>query len=125
MSKKTTAKKQENECTEKEYRDILTCCQKIVFRDIWRLTDADVAIKLVNTLQRALPDDLDWSSTLNLNKLSSLLRNTRDPQRCLEFCLHSRPDFAVAMWKLCEEERSARATKEATAQPVGEEAAAV
>lgn len=129
MSNETAAKT--IEVTEQEHRDILTRCQAAIFRDIWRLQDADVALSMFFTLKRALPDDLDRSDTPNLNTLASWLREAPDIMRYLEFSI-KRPDITFALLRFQEEHnrraaeiRAAKAAEEAAAQPVGEEAAAV
>lgn len=120
----------EIECTEKEYQQILTTCQAQIFRDIWRLTDADVALKLLFTLQRALPNDLDRSNTPNLNTLASWLREAPDVMRYLEFSI-KKPEITFALLRFqAEHNRRAaeiRAAKaaEVAAQVAGEEAVSV
>lgn len=119
------------ECHEKERHDILTGCQAAIFRDIWRLTDADTALSMWFTLQRALPDDLDRSDTPNLNTLASWLREAPDILRYLEFSI-KKPEITFALLRFQAEHnrraaeiRAAKAAEEAAAQPVEEEAAAV
>lgn len=126
-----TAASVEIECTQQEHRDILTGCQAAIFRDIWRLTDADAALSMWFTLQRALPDDLDRSDTTNLNTLASWLREAPDIMRYLEFSI-KKPEITFALLRFQAEHnrraaeiRAAKAAEEAAAQPVGEEAAAV
>lgn len=126
-----TAAPVEIECTQQEYRDILTGCQAAIFRDIWRLKDADAALSMFFTLQRALPDDLDRSDTPNLNTLASWLREAPDVMRYLEFSI-KKPEITFALLRFQAEHnrraaeiRAAKAAEEAAAQPVGEEAAAV
>lgn len=126
-----TAASVEIECTQQEHRDILTGCQAAIFRDIWRLTDADAALSMWFTLQRALPDDLDRSDTPNLNTLASWLREAPDIMRYLEFSIE-KPEITFALLRFQAEHnrraaeiRAAKAAEEAAAQPVGEEAAAV
>ena len=119
------------ECNEKAHHDILTGCQAAIFRDIWRLKDADAALSMFFTLQRALADDLDRSDTPNLNTLASWLREAPDVMRYLEFSI-KKPDITFALLRFQAEHnrraaeiRAAKAAEEAAAQPVGEEAAAV
>ena len=119
------------EVTKPEYRDILTSCQAAIFRDIWRLTDADAALKMFITLQNALPADLDRSDTPKLNTLASWLREAPDIMRYLEFTIQN-PSTSFALLRFQEEHnrraaefRAAKAAEEAATQPVEEEAAAV
>lgn len=121
----------EIECTQQEYHDILTGCQAAIFRDIWRLKDADAALSMFFTLQRALPDGLDRSDTPNLNTLASWLREAPDILRYLEFSI-KKPEITFALLRFQAEHnrraaeiRAAKAAEEAAAQPVEEEAAAV
>lgn len=120
MSKsKTAAQTRETEVTEEERRNLLTLCQAQIFRDIWRLTDADAALKMVFTLQRALPDDLDRSDTPKLNALSTRLREAPDILRYLEFSIQ-KPSITFPLLKFQEEHnrraaeiRAAKAAEEA------------
>ena len=73
-----TAAPAEIECPKQEHRDILTSFQAVIFRDIWRLTNADVALEMFFALQRALPDDLGRSDTPTLNALAYRLREAPD-----------------------------------------------
>lgn len=123
-----TAAPVEIECTQQEHRDILTGCQAAIFRDIWRLTDADTALKMFFTLQRALPDDLDRSDTPNLNTLAAWLREAPDIMRYLEFSI-KKPSIAFAVLRACDEHnrraaeiRAAKAAEEAAKQEGGAEA---
>ena len=119
------------EVTEEERRKILTGCQAVIFRDIWRLTDPDVALKMFFTLQRALPDDLDRSDTPKLNTLAVRLCEAPDILRYLEFSIQ-KPSIVFPLLRFQEEHnkraaelRAAKATEEAAAHPIREEAAAV
>lgn len=131
MSETNTQTAATIEVSEKEHHDILTGCQAAIFRDIWRLTDADAALSMWFTLQRALPDDLDRSDTPNLNTLASWLREAPDILRYLEFSI-KKPEITFALLRFQAEHnrraaeiRAAKAAEEAAAQPVEEEAAAV
>ena len=119
------------EVTKQEHRDVLTSCQAAIFRDIWRLTDADAALKMFITLQNALPADLDRSDTPKLNTLASWLREAPDIMRYLEFTIQN-PSTSFALLRFQAEHnrraaeiRAVKAAEEAAAQPVEEEAAAV
>lgn len=119
------------ECHEKERQQILSGCQAAIFRDIWRLKDADAALSMFFTLQRALADDLDRSDTPKLNTLASWLREAPDVMRYLEFSIN-KPQITFPLLRFQAEHnrraaeiRAAKAAEEAAAQPVGEEAAAV
>ena len=116
---------------EKERQQILSGCQSAIFRDIWRLKDADAALSMFFTLQRALADDLDRSDTPNLNTLASWLREAPDVMRYLEFSI-KKPQITFPLLRFQAEHnrraaeiRAAKAAEEAAAQPVEEEAAAV
>lgn len=122
-----TAVPNEIECTEQEVRKILTSCQAAIFRDIWRLTDADAALKMFFVMERALPDDIDRSNTPNLNTLASWLREAPDVMRYLEFSIN-KPSIAFAVLKFQEEHnrraaeiRAAKAAQEARQGSEGEE----
>lgn len=119
------------ECTEKEYHDILTACQATIFRDIWRLNDADVALSMYFALQRALPDDLDRSNTPKLNALASCLREAPDTMRYLEFSV-KHPSTAFPVLRFADEHnrraaeiRAAQTAEQEPSQLAGKEAAAV
>ena len=119
------------EVTKQEHRDILTGCQAAIFRDIWRLQDADVALSMFFALKRALTDDLDRSDTPNLNTLAAWLREAPDVMRYLEFSIKN-PSTTFALLRFQAEHnrraaeiRAAKAAEEAAAQPVEKEAAAV
>ncbi len=113
MSKPATAAAvpAEIECPKQEHRDILTSCQAVIFRDIWRLTNADVALKMFFTLQRALPDDLDRSDTPTLNALASRLREAPDILHYLEFSIQN-PSIVFPLLQF-QEEHNRCATEEA------------
>ena len=122
-----TAVPNEIECTEQEIRKILTSCQAAIFRDIWRLTDADAALKMFFAMERALPDDIDRSNTPNLNTLASWLREAPDVMSYLEFSI-KKPSIAFAVLKFQEEHnrraaeiRAAKAAQEARHGSEGEE----
>ena len=109
------------ECTQQERRNILTGCQAAIFRDIWRLTDPDAALKMFFILQRALPNDLDRSNTPNLNTLASWLREAPDIMRYLEFSI-KKPSITFALLRFQEEHN--RRAAEIRATKTAEEAAA-
>ena len=126
MNTPTTAPAPKNqiEVTAQEYGSILACCQAEIFRDIWRLTDADAALKMLYTLRYALPDGLDRSDTPNLNTLASWLREAPDIMRYLEFSI-KKPEITFALLRFQAEHnrraaeiRAAKAAAEAE-QPGG------
>ena len=127
MSKTNTQTAVTIERREKEHHDILTGCQAAIFRDIWRLKDADAALSMFFTLQRALADDLDRSDTPKLNTLASWLREAPDIMRYLETSIQDpQITFAVLRFQEKHNRRAAEIRAEkAAAQPVGEEVAAV
>ena len=119
------------EVSEDEHQQILAGCRAAIFRDIWRLQDADTALSMWFALQRALPDDLDRSDTPKLNTLASWLREAPDIMRYLETSIQD-PQITFAVLRFQAEHnrraaeiRAAKAAEEAAAQPVEEEAAAV
>lgn len=136
MSKKkvnatVTVPKARIEGNEKEREKILGHCRAMIFRDIWRLTDADAALSMFFTLQRALPDGLDRSDTPTLNALASRLREAPDVLRYLEFSIKD-PKITFPLLRFQEEHnrraaeiRAAKAAEEAAVQPVEEEESAV
>lgn len=97
------------ECTDEAIRNILTACQETIFRDIWRLHDVDAALKMLFTLQRALPDPLDRSDTPKLNALASLLREAPDTMRYLEFSI-GEPHIAFGVLRFQEKHNRRAAT---------------
>ena len=123
MNDINTAEETTVECTDEAIRDILTGRQAAIFRDIWRLHDVDAALKMLCTMQRALPDDLDRSDTPNLNNLASLLRNAPDTMHYLEFTIGDpRIAFGVLRFqeqhnRLATENRASKAAEGAAAQP--------
>ena len=114
------------EVSEDEHQQILAGCRAAIFRDIWRLQDADTALSMWFALQRALPDDLDRSDTPKLNTLASWLREAPDIMRYLETSiLDPQITFAVLRFQEKHNRRAAEIRAEkAAAQPVGEEVAA-
>ena len=115
------------EVSEDEHQQILAGCRAAIFRDIWRLQDADTALSMWFALQRALPDDLDRSDTPKLNTLASWLREAPDIMRYLETSIQDpQITFAVLRFQEKHNRRAAEIRAEkAAAQPVGEEVAAV
>lgn len=120
MNDINTAEETTVECTDEEIRDILTGCQAAIFRDIWRLHDVDAALKMLCTMQRALPDDLDRSDTPNLNNLASLLRNEPDTMRYLEFTIGD-PRIAFGVLRYQEKHNRRAAAIRAAKRAAGEE----
>ena len=114
------------EVSEDEHQQILAGCRAAIFRDIWRLQDADTALSMWFALQRALPDDLDRSDTPKLNTLASWLREAPDIMRYLETSIQDpQITFAVLRFQEKHNRRAAEIRAEkAAAQPVGEEVAA-
>lgn len=118
-----TAAPVEIECTEQENREILTGCQAAIFRDIWRLKDADTAFRIFCILQRALPADLDRSDTPNLNTLANRLREAHDIMHYLESHIR-KPSTGFALLRFqaeynqrAAENRASKAADGAAAQP--------
>lgn len=112
----------EIEVSAEERHRILTGCQAAIFRDIWRLTDPDAALKMYFTMERALPDDIDRSATPKLNTLASWLREAPDIMRYLEFSIQT-PSIVFGVLKFQEEHnrraaelRAAKAAEEASRQ---------
>lgn len=123
MSKSNTEGGTTVECTDEVLYSILTACQSSIFLDIWRLHDAGAALKMLNIMQHALPDNLDRGNTPKLNALASLLRNAPDALRCLEFSI-SDPHLAFGVLRfqeqhnrLATENRASKAAEGAAAQP--------
>ena len=114
------------EVSEDEHQQILAGCRAAIFRDIWRLQDADTALSMWFALQRALPDDLDRSDTPKLNTLASWLREAPDIMRYLETSIQDpQITFAVLRFQEKHNRRAAEIRAEkAAAQPVGEAVAA-
>lgn len=115
------------EVSEDEHQQILAGCRAAIFRDIWRLQDADTALSMWFALQRALPDDLDRSDTPKLNTLASWLREAPDIMRYLETSIQDpQITFAVLRFQEKHNRRAAEIRAEkAAAQPIEEEVAAV
>lgn len=120
MNDINTAEETTVECTDEELRNILTGCQAAIFHDIWRLHDVDAALKMLCTMQHALPDDLDRSDTLKLNALSSLLRNAPDTMRYLEFSLCD-PHLTFGVLRFQEKHNRRAAAIRAAKRAAGEE----
>lgn len=121
MNDLNTAAETTVECTDESIRNILTGCQAAIFRDIWRLHDVDAALKMLCTMQRALPDDLDRSDTPNLNNLVSILREAPDTLRYLEFIIGD-PQLKFGAFRYQEKHnRRAAAIRAAKRAAAGEE----
>ena len=109
MNDLNTAEETTVECTDEAIRNILTGCQAAIFREIWRLHDVDAALKMLCTLQRALPDTLDRSDTPKLNALALLLREAPDTMRYLEFSI-GEPHIAFGVLRFQEKHNRRAAT---------------
>ncbi len=66
-----------------EGNNILRACQARIFRDIWRVTDPDIALKMLLTMEKNV-DAESAADTPELSKATELLRQSPDPLKKLE-----------------------------------------
>ncbi len=62
---------------------ILRTCQARIFRDIWRVTDPNTALKMLLTMEKSV-DAEDAADTPELSRATELLRQSPDPLKLLE-----------------------------------------
>ena len=67
--------------------DVLRVCQALIFRDIWKMTDADAVLKIFYIMRRALPDVNGQNQYPNLAHAAQMLRMADDPVDMLETML--------------------------------------
>lgn len=67
--------------------DVLRVCQALIFRDIWKMTDADAVLKIFFIMRRVLSDDNDQNQYPNIASAAHMLRMADNPVDTLETML--------------------------------------